>query len=358
MVKPLFFNSIIAVAILVISSCSPNNKKEENIEKRQYVQQQNPVDIMILEQGLFHDELVSNGKLKAIRKSELKFRVGAEIESLEVKNGGFVKKGQLIAKLQQFEYLQALAKTNLQLKSADLELQNLIIGQGYKIKDSANIPSQVWNMATVRSGYEAALHEMKTAKYNLQATELIAPFAGKVANIKQKVHEQVNMGEPFCTLIDDSEFEVEFNLVENEIVQISIHDAVKIIPFSINKTFKGQISEINPMVDENSLILVKAHVKNPGGLMEGMNVKVLIEKKIQNQLVVPKQAVVLRQNQEVLFKYTNGIAFWTYVQTQYENSNSYSVIAHPDKGATLMAGDTIIISGNLNLAHESEVVIK
>jgi hypothetical protein len=87
-------------------------------------------------------------------------------------------------------------------------------------------------------------------------------------------------------------------------------------------------------------------------------VKVKIETAVPGQLVVPKSAVVQRQNQEVLFKYTNGIAFWTYVKTGYENSTSYTVTAHPDKGGTLMAGDTVIISGNLNLAHESEVTFE
>lgn len=68
--------------------------------------------------------------------------------------------------------------------------------------------------------------------------------------------------------------------------------------------------------------------------------------------------MVLRQNQEVLFKYVNGSAFWTYVQTGLENSTSYSVTAHPDKGGVLQEGDTVIISNNLNLAHESEVKLK
>jgi len=104
---------------------------------------------------------------------------------------------------------------------------------------------------------------------------------------------------------------------------------------------------------------VKALVKNTGGLMDGMNVKVMVEKDVPNQLVVPKSAVLLRDNQEVLFRCTkDSIAFWTYIQTTGENTTSYSVIAHPDKGATLNSGDTIIVSGNLNLAHESKVVVK
>jgi membrane fusion protein, multidrug efflux system len=92
--------------------------------------------------------------------------------------------------------------------------------------------------------------------------------------------------------------------------------------------------------------------------MDGMNVKVYIETNVPNQLVVPRSAVLLRDNQEVLFKYVSGTTFWTYVQVLHENSTSYAIIANPDKGEILDPGDTIIVSGNLNLAHESKVEIQ
>ncbi len=114
------------------------------------------------------------------------------------------------------------------------------------------------------------------------------------------------------------------------------------------------------MVDENGLVKVKAVLKNGTSttLMDGMNVRVFIEREVPNQLVVPRPAVVLRQNQEVLFKYTSGKAYWTYVNILDENSHSYSVIANPDKAASLVPGDTVIVEGNLNLAHETDVVIR
>jgi len=106
------------------------------------------------------------------------------------------------------------------------------------------------------------------------------------------------------------------------------------------------------------MIIIVAELRGSTGLLEGMNVRVLAQNHIPSRLVVPKSAVVLRDNQEVLFKYVNGKAFWTYVQTGMENSTSYTVIAHPDKGGSLSSGDTVIISGNLNLAHDSQVVIR
>ncbi len=351
--------SLILICVQYFTSCKNSAEEDRVTEKRQYLKQQNKVDVKPLESVIFYRELVSNGKLRAKRKSELRFEVSEKIESILVKNGDFVQKGQLLAKLYPFNLEQALTKAEIQLKSSRLELQNILIGQGYNLTDSANIPKNIKEMADIRSGYRSARNEMVTARHKLDASNLIAPFSGKIANIRQKEHEQLNGSEAFCTLIDDSMFEVEFNVIENEIPDIRLGGSVQISPFSsTKKSYKGTITEINPIIDDNGLIQVKAELNNPGDLMEGMNVTVLIEKQVPDQLVVPKSAVVLRQNQEVLFKCTNdSVAFWTYVKTLYENSGSYSVIAHPDKGGKLEAGDTIIISGNLNLAHESIVKV-
>lgn len=338
--------------------CSPSQSENQPTEKRTYVEQENLVDTLVLQSAVFTKELVSNGKLKALRKSDLKFRVSGELQKIKVKNGQWVKAYQSIAILDQFEYRQKLAEAETTLSTAELELADVLLGRRYKLEDSAKVPKDIFKMARIRSGHIGAVRDLETAKYELAATILRAPFAGKIANLKSNPYEQVDPGEAFCTLIDDSEFEVEFYLIESEIEDINLKDEVKILPYSLSSEFKGYVSEINPVIDENGLIMVKARVKNTGSLMEGMNVKVLVEKKVPGQLVVPKPAVVLRQNQEVLFKYVNGKAFWTYVQTGLENSTSYTVQAHPEKGGSLEPGDTVIISGNLNLAHESEVKIK
>lgn len=345
--------------ILLLLSCSTSEKKAgTDIVKRQYAEQQNPVGTIILTKGIFTKELVNNGKLVAMRKSDLQFRVGEQLEKLSFRNGDKVQSGQVIAELNPFTFRQQVAGIEIQLKRARLEMQNVLIGQGYNTMDTTLIPPHIYEMAAIKSGYAEASQEMKTARFNLESTRLVAPFGGKLANIVQKQYDRVNSGVTFCTLVDDSQFEAEFRIVESEAKDISIGYEVQVIPFSSTTVYKGRISEINPVIGENGLILVKAEVKNPGPLMDGMNVRILIEKQVPDQMVVPKSAVLLRDNQEVLFRCTHdSIAFWTYIQTTGENTTSYSVIAHPDKGATLEAGDTVIVSGNLNLAHESMVIV-
>ena len=339
-----------------------NTKADKNTapaEKRQYLHEANPVDIMVLKQLDFKKELVSNGRLKARKKSILKFRIPEEIAKINYQNGDRVKKGALIAVLNSSERKTKVEQAAIALKKAELDLADFLMSHGgLKLQDSSKIDKDIFQIGLISSGYKDAQYNLHTARQEYEYCFVRAPFDGKIANLSYREHEQAAPGETFCLLIDDREFDVEFGILESELEVVHIGKKTRIKPFALNKEFSGVITEINPLVDENGLITVKALVKNNGNLLEGMNVKIFIESVVPDQLVVPRKAVVLRQNQEVLFKVVDNKAYWTYVKTLYENSGYYAVIAHPEKGATLGPGDTVIISGNLNLAHESEIEIR
>jgi RND family efflux transporter MFP subunit len=355
---------LLTIIAITSSSCkdqkaNASGQKEEIIAKQQYLPEKNEVDAMVLKQETFKKEIVSNGKLVALQKNQLKFDVSENLERLMVKNGDRVKKGQTFAILKAFTYQQAHTKAKINLKKAELEFQDKLVGRGYDTFNKDSIPTDEYEMLSIRSGYKDALHEKQNAEFKLKSTKLIAPFSGKVANINNKQHEYINAGTEVMTLINDRVFEVEFYLIESEVKEISVGGQIQIEPFALKKPYKGKITTINPQVEKDGTILVKAKVKNDGLLLEGMNVKVFIQKDIPNQFVVPKASVVLRQNQEVLFAVKSGKTYWTYVQTTNENSRQYTVIPHPDKSsAKLTPGDTIVVGGNLNLAHDTEVVIK
>ena len=99
--------------------------------------------------------------------------------------------------------------------------------------------------------------------------------------------------------------------------------------------------------------MVKAQVNNPQNrLYDGMNVKVQLQRSLGRQLVIPKEALVLRTNKKVVFTLKNGFAQWVYVETGLENSTGYVVTEG------LAAGDSVIYEGNVNLAHEAPVKLK
>lgn len=207
-------------------------------------------------------------------------------------------------------------------------------------------------IAKIRSNYEQSLNNYVMAKHNIDAAVLYAPFTGVVANLTEKEHN-LAPNAPFCTIIGNQNTEAVFFILENELPFVHLGDKVFVAPFAEpNYSSNATISEINPQVDKNGMIRVKCLIKNNSNkLLEGMNVKIRIQRLWSKQLIVPKSAVVLRSNRKVVFTFRNNKALWNYIETTQENSESYLVTQG------LNPGDSIIYDGNFNLAHEAIVVL-
>ena len=229
----------------------------------------------------------------------------------------------------------------------------MLIGQGYEPDDTAAVPDRFLRIARVKSGLADARASLQQARNELKSSSLHAPFSGVVANIEKNEHDRIGAGEDFCTLIDNRSFHVKFSVLESELDQIELQQDILVKPLA-GGSYRGYIDQINPVVDKNGLVTVRGLVKNPNGnLMEGMNVEVEIKNEFPDRLVIPKSAMVLRQNKEVVFTLKNdSIATWNYVKTGMENSSNYTITEG------IEPGDTIITSGNINLAHESIVKIQ
>ncbi len=350
------FKLICFLFTLLILASSCGKSEDENAEKN--VQQKLPsepteVKVMTLQATDFTQELVSNGKISSGKVAELRFQTSELIDKIYVKNGDQVSKGQLIARLQLFKFNNKLKQAKNDLEQSKLKLQELIIGQGYKISDTASIPDKMLELMKVKSGYNNAKNNYELAQFNSNQAVLRAPFSGKIANLTSKVHTLPDNSKPFCNLVDLRAMEVSFSVLENELALIKKGDIINVTPYSMpDVTIKGNITEINPWVDENGMVQLKAKLNYHKNMIEGMNVKVSVFHSLGKQWVVPKTAVVLRTGKQVVFVLKNDLAFWNYVQTGKENATEYTITSE-----TLKNGDIIITEGNINLAHESPVKV-
>jgi len=355
--RPILPITILAV-IGIICSCGNNSSSEErfiDFEDSAIVnKKEQKVSVMILEYSDFSKEIVSNGKLTAFQKADLKFRTSEVVAEVHVKNGDRVVKDQVIGKLDDFILSNTLKQNLSQVGKARIDMQDALLSQGYDIRDSARIPARTMNTARIRSGYEQAVTNLELANYNLRSAELKAPFSGIVTDLILKQGNMSSVSEKFCSIIDDSRFEAEFPVLESELASVKEGQSVRIIPFSYNDmTIRGEITRINPVVDRNGMVKVWAICDNKNhNLFEGMNVKIILEEKVPRQLVIPKYAVVLRSDKQVVFTYSVGRAKWIYVKTGLENLSSFTITEG------LQPGDSVIYDGNLNLAHDAEVEIK
>ena len=345
--------------ILISQGCKKKDENKFGNELGKIETKADPINVegVIAVLGDFPLEFVSNGKLVASQEAELYFKKSNIVEKITVKNGDWITKGNIIASLDSDLEKINLLQSEFQVESADLEFTNQMIGYTGGTDKDEMISDKRRHYLQLSSGLKNAELNLEKSKMELANTVLHAPFSGRVADLETKVMNLPESGKPFCRLIDDRKFEVVFPILESEIGRLKVGQAITMRPFIEDSAFYGgNIVEINPVVNEHGLVTVKALVpNNDGKLIQGMNVKVFIKDNVPNNLIVPKEAVVLRNNRQVVFTYSEGKAMWNYQETILENSTSYSIVKEKDGSQVIHPGDTVITIGNLNLAHEAEV---
>jgi len=342
--------SAFLAAGLIMFACKP--KTPENLEemaRRSARPEAVLVKTVKLEPSTFYHELISTGKAYASVKAAVPFRVNGIIKELYIQNGQRVAAGDLLAVIEDFEYRSQLLRATDDLERAKIDFKNDLISY-YITDDTTKLqPSQV-KYAKIRSGLNNATIAYNSAQYNFQNTRIIAPVSGVVAALEAQTWNPSQNYPGLCTILSDEILYVEFPVIESEYSLINKGMPVGIIPFiSDSTTITGVISDINPQVDESGMIKVRARFSNNGKIIDGMNVRVVIRKPVPGRLVVPKEALVIRQGKDVIFVRQDSLAIWKYVTIEFENSTSVAV----KEG--LEPGDLVIISGNVNLAHETTV---
>lgn len=342
-------------ALLCLAGCAKEQKEDAST-----LQAVTPSDavaevtVMRIEPKNFTYDLVSNGKAEAGEYVDLRFdnASGAVIDRIAVRNGQRVSRGQVIAELDRFKLENAVSTARNTLEKSKLDLADALIGQGHDPEKPSAIPDDVMRLARLRSGVAQAEVQLSEAERELADATLRAPFDGTVANLFQKAGNRPDGSQPLCRVIASKGMEVTFPVLESELPLVRTGDAVEVMPYSSDKSYSGRVSSVNPIVDKDGMVKVYATVNGGAGLYDGMNVRIVIKRDVEEALAVPKSAVVLRSGgRKVVFTHKDGKAMWNYVTTSLENMNEYVITEG------LEPGQEVIVSGNINLAHEAPVKV-
>jgi membrane fusion protein (multidrug efflux system) len=292
------------------------------------------------------------GKLEA--QSEVKALVEREgyLEKVQVLEGQYVEKGQVIAILDKREAEFALEKAKIAVIKAQAELEVLKaqFHLGLESQDST-VAKTVQSRIMVNSGLSLAEVELKEAELNLARCEVRAPVSGKIANIKFREGSLVIKNAEFAEILSTDRLLLRVNVLESDIPLISSNQRAEVYPISDSQNaIEGRVSAINPQVDENGLVQVSITLNSVKNLLPGMNARAIIRAPQSNSLVVPKDAVVYRSGRAVVFTVENGKeSKWNYVEVGKDNGQEIEILEG------IPENSTVITTNNLQLAHQAPV---
>ena len=137
----------------------------------------------------------------------------------------------------------------------------------------------------LKSGYTLSKSQLATAKtqleaarHDLQSGVLTAPFDGVVANLSVQAHQLAEAGKIVCRVIATGDMLVEFRVMEADLRKYKVGTSVHIIPVADkSQQYEATVSEINPIVDQQGAVTLRARLAKTAELFDGMNVEVVLK---------------------------------------------------------------------------------
>lgn len=131
MMKNLFLS---IVSLLVLSNCHKSKQNQSSdIVKKSYLPDTYEVNLILLDQVSFKKELVSNGYLEALEKSDLRFNVNKKLYCIYAKNGNYFTKGKILAYLDDHTFQLKLNKAKLDALQVTFDFKDLQIRRGFDL---------------------------------------------------------------------------------------------------------------------------------------------------------------------------------------------------------------------------------
>ncbi|AFM05289.1 RND family efflux transporter, MFP subunit [Bernardetia litoralis DSM 6794] len=367
--KKLIYVSCWFIAICICTSCrneSKNNTENEaqdsTKQNTNYQIKPTKVEIQEVKKQNLDYIIYTNGKVVAKQQAEIGFLASGKIEKIYINNGDYVRQGQTIASLENKEAVLRLRRAKEEKAIKHDEYRKLFIDFGGEWGNESSISDTLKQILRTRSGLALSEIQEAEAAQNLENSLLKAPFSGKVANLFVSKGTFISASSPICVLYSSQNLEVEAFVPESEVLILSDGknknkqnkaDISPITSLSNAVSYESYLVDINPQVENEGLVKLRFALPSTKevsqNLLLNMNVTIALHIPQQKQLVVPKEAIVLRSEKEVVFSYENKRAFWNFVKTGKENGKEIEILEG------LKEGQQIIISNNLQLSHDAEV---
>ncbi len=238
------------------------------------------------------------GTIEAVESITVVSEIDAAVVSLPFVEGSSIKKGGLIAKL---DDSQLMAEVN---RAEALYMQNQASYKRIKtvVDQKAGTPQDLDDATAALKVAEANL---SVARSRFIKTRIVAPFDGIVGTRKVSVGTFLRTGQAITELANLDQIRVVFSAPERFISQLRKGSEVTVSsPVYPDHKVNGKIIAVEPVLNpETRSVQVVALVKNPGQKFKpGMstNVSVILNER-QDALTVPNEAVFAAGDQSFVF---------------------------------------------------------
>ena len=275
------------------------------------------VETDTLKRGSVNAYLTVVGNLIAKQTVDIAPRTGGRLLSVNVQLGDPVRRGQVLAKVEdrevveqvrQAEASQEVSKATIRQREADLKVAELNFERSKNLFQRGLLAKQ--SLDDAESRYMAAVAQFDLSKaqlnqndsrlqelrINLQNTSVVSPVDGFVGKRSVDPGAMVNTNTAIASVVDISRLRLIVNVVEKDLRLVNAGDPAEVeVDAYPGEKFQGKIARVAPVLDPATRTATM-EVEIPNGdnkLKPGMYARIsLTVDQHTNVLVVPKNAVV------------------------------------------------------------------
>jgi membrane fusion protein, multidrug efflux system len=295
----------------------------------------------------FSELVKSTGTLRPDEEVDLSFETSGKIISIKFTEGTRVKKGDLLAKINDRPLKAQLEKLLAQKKLTEAK----------EFRERSLLEKD----AISQESYDQIVTELQTIeadinliKARISETELRAPFDGIIGLRYLSEGFYTTPSTKIAKLIKISPLKIEFSISERYASEIKIGYPVTFMVDGINNVFEASVYAVDPKIDidTRTIVLRALYPNRMEELKSGRYASItLVMSQIDNAVSIPTEALIPEMEGEKVFVYRSGKASTVKVQTGLRTESRIQITDG------LHFGDTLLITGILQLRQNLPVIL-
>lgn len=290
-------------------------------------------------------EISVTGSILANEEVALRSESQGRLVKLQMEEGAMVRKGELLAKINDGELSASLESLVLQdslLAREEFRKRKLLEIKAISREEYDQVKT---SLAMLRAEQEAIIAR-------IEKTEVVAPFSGMLGLRNVSEGAIIDAGTVLASLQQIDPVKIEFSIPEKHRIHLKNGTEINFTITGVDSVFSAQVYAVESRIDPMTRnVTVRARCNNEGRvLFPGAFARInIILEQINDALLVPAEAVVQQLNEKRLFVIENGKAVSKIVTTGIRTESSTQITSG------ISQGDSVAVTGLLQLRDGASV---
>jgi len=296
-VQYIFLMRVIMISAVLFSlsfiSCS-----DDQGSGQQFSMPPMPAEVVSVKMRKMTDTFEAVGTIEAIEEITVVSEIDAVIKSLPFKEGSFIKKGDLIAQLDDAQLTAEYTRTEALYVQSEANYNRI------KILADKDL-SSTQELDDASAALKVAKANLEFTKARLSKTKILVPFDGIIGTRKVNVGDFIRAGQEITQLANLNHLRVLFSVPERYLGELKTNSPI-VIYSSVYPGYEveGKIIAIEPILNsETRNVNVVGYLKNPGHkFRSGMSANIIVAlSERPNALIIPNQAIFASGDQSFVY---------------------------------------------------------